>query len=74
MLVGFLGLPHGFDLLENNIHDQDKPFNIELEMLDVYGMPFIPPSLFDFIPPWGILLKLQTLVSHFIKFGTLYHG
>jgi hypothetical protein len=20
------------------------------------------------------LLKLQTLVSHFIKFGTLYHG
>ncbi len=35
MLVGFLGLPHGFDLLEGNIHDQNKSLSIELEMSNV---------------------------------------
>jgi hypothetical protein len=33
MLVGFLGLPHGFDLLESNVHAMDSPPIHELEML-----------------------------------------
>ncbi len=33
MLVGFLGLPHGFDLLEGNVHAMDNPPTHDLEML-----------------------------------------
>jgi hypothetical protein len=35
MLAGFLGLPHGFDLLEGNINDQNRSLSIELEMSNV---------------------------------------
>ncbi len=41
MLVGFSKFPHGFDLLEGNIHDQDKPPSTKLEMLNANGRPFI---------------------------------
>jgi hypothetical protein len=33
MLVGFLGLSQGCELLENNTHDQDVPLNVKLMML-----------------------------------------
>ncbi len=33
MLVGFLSLSHGCELLENNTYDQDLPLNGELVML-----------------------------------------
>jgi hypothetical protein len=33
MLIGFSGLPHGFDLLEGNVHDMDSPPIHELKML-----------------------------------------
>jgi hypothetical protein len=32
MLVGFSSLPHGLELLEGNVHDQDAPLNGELAM------------------------------------------
>jgi hypothetical protein len=32
MLVGFSSLPHGFELLEGNVHNQDAPPNGELVM------------------------------------------
>ncbi len=41
MLVGFQGFPHGFELIENNIHNEDEPPNGELVMTLVGGMPFI---------------------------------
>jgi len=30
--VGFLSLPHGFELLENNIHNSNEPLGGELAM------------------------------------------
>jgi hypothetical protein len=33
MLARFSGLPHGFDLLEGNVHVMDNPPIHELEML-----------------------------------------
>jgi hypothetical protein len=33
MLVRFLGLHNGFELLKGNIHDQDEPPNGEFTML-----------------------------------------
>jgi hypothetical protein len=36
MLVGFFGLPHGLELLEGNVHDQDAPPNGELAMSKGY--------------------------------------
>jgi hypothetical protein len=41
MLVKFSSFPHGFELLESNIHSQDAPFNGELAMLVVGEMPLI---------------------------------
>jgi hypothetical protein len=32
MLIGFSKLPHGFDLLEGNVHAMDSPPTHELEM------------------------------------------
>ncbi len=37
MLVRFLGLPHGIELLEGNVHDQDVLPNGELMMLGPQG-------------------------------------
>jgi hypothetical protein len=37
MLVIFFGFPHGLELLEGNIHDQDAPLNGELAMLGPKG-------------------------------------
>jgi hypothetical protein len=50
MLVGFLGLPHGFELLEGNIHYQDVPPSGELMMLRPQGIPLIPIFPLDFKP------------------------
>jgi hypothetical protein len=72
MLVRFLRLPHGFDLLEGNIHDQDKSLNIELEMLDVNWRPFIHAFPLDPIPPWEIYQSCKCqLATSSIKLGTL---
>jgi len=37
MLTKFIGLPHGFELLERNIHDHDDPFSGGLTMFMVSG-------------------------------------
>ncbi len=42
MLVGFFGLPHGLELLERNIHDQNALPNRELAMLGLKGMLSFP--------------------------------
>jgi hypothetical protein len=41
MLFRFLGLPHGFELFESNIHDQDELPNGVLVTLRSHGIPFI---------------------------------
>ncbi len=51
MLVGFLGLPHGFELLEGNVHDQYAPPNGELVMPRAKEMPIIPIFPLDPQPP-----------------------
>jgi hypothetical protein len=58
MLVKFSGLPHGFELLESNIHSQDEPFSSELAMLMVGEMPLIYKSTLNPMPPCGKLSKL----------------
>jgi hypothetical protein len=40
MLVRFSSLPHGFELLEGNIHDQDEPLNGKVKMSWSHDMPF----------------------------------
>jgi hypothetical protein len=42
MLDGFSSLPHGLELLEGNVHDQDAPPNGELAVLGPHGMLIIP--------------------------------
>ncbi len=42
LLAEFLGLPHGLELLEGNVHDQDAPPNGELAMSRPQGMPISP--------------------------------
>jgi hypothetical protein len=66
MLAGFSSLPHGLELLEGNVHDQDAPPNGELVVLGSQGMPVIPVSPLDLRPPWGTLTKPQALASHYI--------
>jgi hypothetical protein len=66
MLVGFFGLPHGFELFEGNIHDHDAPPNGELAMLRLTGMPIVLIYLLDPKPPWGTLTKLQASTSPYI--------
>jgi hypothetical protein len=39
MLVRFSWLHHGFDLLEGNIHDQDRPLSTKLEMSNACRSP-----------------------------------
>jgi hypothetical protein len=63
MLVGFFGFPHGFELLEGNIHDQDVPPSGELMMLRPQRIPLIPIFPLDPRPTWGTLTKFQALVS-----------
>ncbi len=59
MLIGFLRLPHGFDLLEGNVHVMDSPFTHEMEMSSAQGGPFIQGSSRDPPPSWGMLLEFQ---------------
>jgi hypothetical protein len=67
MLVQFSRFPHGFDLLEGNIHEQDMAPNTKLKMSNTNERPFIQASLVDPIPPpWGILLKTQASINHFV--------
>jgi hypothetical protein len=48
-LAGFSGLPHGFESLEGNVHDQDASPTCELAMSKPQGMLIIPISPLDFI-------------------------
>jgi hypothetical protein len=41
MLIGFSGLPHGFDLLECNVHAMGNPPTHELKMPSAHVGPFI---------------------------------
>jgi len=66
MLVGFSSLPHGLELLEGNVHDQDILPNGELTMLRPQWMLVIQVSPLDPRPPWGTLTKLHPLGSHYI--------
>jgi hypothetical protein len=59
MLVGFLRLPHGFDLLEGNVHVMDSSLTHEMEMQGAQVGPFIQGSSRDPPPSWGTLLELQ---------------
>jgi hypothetical protein len=56
----------GFDLLESNIGEQDMAPSAKLQISNTNERPFIQTSLLDPIPPWGILLKLQASINHFI--------
>jgi hypothetical protein len=58
MLVGFSRLPHGFDLLEGNVHAMYSLPAHELEMLGAQVGPFMQGSSHDPPPSWGTLLKL----------------
>lgn len=66
MFIGFSSLPHGFELLKGNIHDQDEPMSGELLMLISHGIPLIQASTLHPKPPWGTLTKLQASTNHFI--------
>jgi len=59
MLIGFSRLPHGFDLLEGNVHAMDNPpTHHELEMPSAQVGPFIEGSSCDPPPSWGMLSEL----------------
>ncbi len=62
----YLGLPHWFKLLESNIHDQHEPPNKKLAISRSQGISFVQVSTLDPDPPWGTLIKLQALATHFI--------
>jgi hypothetical protein len=66
MLVGFSGLPHGFELLEGNIHDHDAFPNGELAMLRLKGVPIVLIYSLDPKPPCGTLIELQASASPYI--------
>jgi hypothetical protein len=66
MLARFSSLPHGLELLEGNVHDQDIPPNGELIVLRPHGMLVIQVFPLDPTPPWGTLTKLHALASHYI--------
>jgi hypothetical protein len=66
MLAQFLGLPHGFDLLEGNVDVMDNPPTHELEMLGAHIGPFIQGSSCNPPPSWGMLLELHALAIHYI--------
>jgi hypothetical protein len=58
MLVGFLSLPHGFKLLEGNIHDHDAFPTNELVRSVPHGMPIITNFPLDPRPLWNTLIEL----------------
>jgi hypothetical protein len=66
MLTRFLGLPHGFDLLEGNVHVMDSSPAHELKMSNPQVGPFIQGSSHDLPPSWGTLSKLKALTKHYI--------
>jgi len=66
MLAGFSSFLHGLDLLEGNIHDQYALPNGELVVSRSHGMPIILVFPLDPRPPWGTLIELQALASHYI--------
>jgi len=55
MLVGFLRLPHGFDLLEGNVHVMDTPPTHKLEMSSAQVGLVIQGSSRDLPSSWGTL-------------------
>jgi len=65
-LAGILGFPHGFELLEGNVHNQNAPPNDELAMSGPQGMPIIQKFPLDSRPPWGTLTKLYASANHYI--------
>jgi hypothetical protein len=71
MLARFSSLPHGLELLEGNVHDQDIPPNGELIVLRPHGMLVIQVFPLDPRPPWGTLTKLHALASHYCRNPTL---
>jgi len=66
MLIGFSRFPHGFDLLEDNVHAMDSPFIHELDILGAQVGPFIQGSSHYPQPSWGTLLKLYASARHYI--------
>ncbi len=65
MLIKFLGLSHGFDLLESNIHDQNEPLGDELAMsrhINPIHLKFHIGSQ----TTMGTLIKDQALANHYI--------
>ncbi len=58
MLVGFSRLPHGFDLLESNVHAMDSLPAHELKMSGAQVGPFMQGSSHDPPPSWGMLSEL----------------
>jgi hypothetical protein len=58
MLVGFSSLPHGLELLEGNVHDQDAPPNGELVVSRPQWMPIILVFPLNPRPPKGTLIEL----------------
>jgi hypothetical protein len=58
LLSGFSGLPHGLELLECNVHDQDAHPNGELAVSGPHGILIISISPLDPRPPWGTLIEL----------------
>jgi hypothetical protein len=66
MLDRFSSLPHGFELLKGNIHDQDVPLSGELMMSKPQRIPLISNFPLDPKSTWGTLTKFQTLASHYI--------
>jgi len=53
MFVGFLKISHGFELMEDNIHDQDEPLHSEMAMSKARR---VHDSTLNPTPPWGTLL------------------
>jgi hypothetical protein len=70
--VGFLSLPHGFELLEDNIHNSNEPLGGKLAMSRSEKIPFIHDLTLDPMPPWGTLIELQANhpIILFIRLGT----
>jgi hypothetical protein len=61
MLARFSRLHHGFDLLEGNVHDQDRPLSTKLEMLDACKRPFIQALPLDPIPLGEDFVKIACI-------------
>lgn len=66
MLGRISRFPHGFELLEGNVHVMDSPHTHELEMSNAQVGLGIQDSSCDLPPSWGTLLELQTLARHYI--------